>query len=105
MWITNGGFADLFIVFARIENDKNISCFLLEKEMKGVVLGNEEPKMGLNGSSTRMVFFEEVKVPIENQIGIRGGGFKIAVNCLNVGRIKMGAAETERSKCIISLAV
>ena len=62
MWITNGGFADIFIVFGRIEQDKNITAFIVEKKgNKGLTLGNEEKKMGLHGSSTRMVFLENVK--------------------------------------------
>ena len=91
MWISNGGFAFLFIVFARIEDDKYITCFIAEKGMKGLVLGAEEPKLGLRSSSTCMVFFEDVKIPVENMLGERGKGFYIAMNALNVGRIKLGA--------------
>ncbi|MAJ90136.1 MAG: acyl-CoA dehydrogenase [Flavobacteriales bacterium] len=92
MWISNAGFADIFIVFARIENDKNITGFILQKGMDGIILGEEEHKLGLNSSSTRQVFFNEVKVPKENMLGGRGNGFKIAMNALNVGRIKLSAA-------------
>ncbi len=102
MWITNGGFADLFIVFAKIEDDKNITAFIVEKGAEGLTLGNEELKMGLHGSSTRMVFFSDVKGEL---VGPRNGGFKIAMNCLNVGRIKIGLGEIERSKYVIDLAV
>ena len=92
MWISNAGFADVFIVFARIEEDKNITGFILQKEMDGINLGEEEQKLGLHSSSTRQVFFNEVKVPIGNMLGGRGNGFKIAMNALNVGRIKLSAA-------------
>jgi alkylation response protein AidB-like acyl-CoA dehydrogenase len=92
MWISNGGFAHVFIVFARIENDKNITAFICEKDYPGLVLGDEEKKLGLNSSSTRMVFLEDVKCPAENLLGERNGGFKIAMNALNVGRIKLGVA-------------
>ena len=68
MWISNAGFADVFIVFARIEDDKNITGFILEKSMEGITFGEEEHKLGLNSSSTRQVFFNEVKVPVESLI-------------------------------------
>ena len=92
MWITNAGFAYIFITFARIEDDKYISCFIITKDMGGITLGNEEPKLGIRSSSTRMVYFEDCKVPIENLLGGRGKGFYIAMNALNVGRIKLGIA-------------
>lgn len=91
MWITNAGFADMFIVFAKIGEDAKLSAFIVEKAFGGITLGDEEKKMGIKGSSTRQVFFNEVKVPAENLLGARGQGFKIALNVLNTGRIKLGA--------------
>jgi alkylation response protein AidB-like acyl-CoA dehydrogenase len=92
MWITNGGFANLFTVFAKIEDDENLTAFLVEADSDGISLNPEEKKMGIKGSSTRQVFFNNVKVPIENMLSERGNGFKIALNILNIGRIKLGAA-------------
>ena len=93
MWISNAGFCSLFIVFARIENDKNITGFIVENNAKnGISMGEEEHKLGIRASSTRQVFFNETKVPIENMLSERGNGFKIAMNALNVGRIKLAAA-------------
>lgn len=92
MWITNGGFADIFIVFAKIDNDENLSAFIVEKAFGGVSLNPEEHKMGIKGSSTRQVFFNDCKVPVENLLSERQNGFKIAVNILNVGRAKLAAA-------------
>lgn len=93
MWISNAGFASLFIVFARIEDDKNITGFIVPlEENNGIELGEEENKLGIHASSTRQVFFNKTKVPIENVLGERNGGFKIAMNALNVGRIKLGVA-------------
>ncbi len=91
MWISNAGFADLFIVFARIENDKNLTAFIVEKSFGGITMNEEEKKMGIKGSSTRQVFFNDTPVPVENMLSSRGNGFKIAVNILNIGRIKLGA--------------
>lgn len=107
MWITNAGFADLFIVFARIEDDKNITAFIIEKELagEGFSLGEEEDKLGIVSSSTRQVFLNEVKVPVENLLGERNGGFKIAMNALNVGRIKLGAACLDAQRRILSNAI
>ncbi len=106
MWISNAGYADLFIVFARIENDKNITAFIIEKEgAEGLSLGEEEHKMGIHASSTRQVFFNEVKVPAENLLGERNGGFKIAMNALNVGRIKLAAACLDANRRIITEAL
>ena len=104
MWISNAGFADVFIVFARIEDDKNITGFILEKEMEGITMGEEEYKLGLNSSSTRQVFFNDVKVPVENMLGGRGNGFKIAMNALNVGRIKLSAAILDACRRVIGLS-
>ena len=92
MWITNGGFANLFTVFAKIEDDENLTAFLVEADSEGISLNPEEKKMGIKGSSTRQVFFNNVKVPVENMLSERGNGFKIALNILNIGRIKLGAA-------------
>lgn len=107
MWITNAGFADLFIVFARIEDDKNITGFIIEKDLagEGFSLGGEEDKLGIVSSSTRQVFLNEVKVPVENLLGERNGGFKIAMNALNVGRIKLGAACLDAQRRILSNAI
>ncbi len=107
MWITNAGFAELFIVFARIEDDKNITAFILEKSQagEGFSLGEEEDKLGIVSSSTRQVFFNDVKVPVENMLGERNGGFKIALNALNVGRIKLGAACLDAQRRIVSNAI
>ena len=90
MWITNAGFADLFIVFAKIEDDKNLTAFIVEKEYGGITMNDEERKLGIKGSSTRQVFFNDCKVPVENMLSERENGFKIAVNILNIGRIKLG---------------
>ncbi|MFL2600671.1 MAG: acyl-CoA dehydrogenase family protein [Flavobacteriaceae bacterium] len=93
MWISNAGFASLMIVFARIENDKNITAFLVDYDpSNGIKLGEEENKLGIHSSSTRQVFFNETVVPVENILGERNGGFKIAMNALNVGRVKLGVA-------------
>ncbi len=91
MWITNGGFADLFTVFAKIENDRVLSAFLVESSWEGITMNPEENKMGIKGSSTRQIFFNDVKIPVENLLGKRGQGFRIALNILHVGRIKLGA--------------
>ena len=100
MWITNAGFADLFIVFAKIDADENLSAFI-EKTYPGIRLNPEEKKMGIKGSSTRQVFFENCPVPIENLLSERGNGFKIAVNILNIGRIKLSAASIGACKAIV----
>lgn len=105
MWITNGGFADVFIVFAKIGNDKNLSAFIVEKSFGGITMNEEEKKMGIKGSSTRQIFFNDCKVPVENMLSERENGFKIAVNILNVGRIKLGAAAIGGSKRTVTLAV
>ena len=105
MWISNAGFSDIFIVFARIEDDKNITGFILEKEMEGMTLGEEEYKLGLNSSSTRQVFFNDVKVPVESMLGGRGNGFKIAMNALNVGRIKLSAGVLDACRRVTSKSV
>ncbi len=91
MWITNGGFADLLTVFAKIDNDRVLSAFLVESSSKGITMNPEENKMGIKGSSTRQIFFDDVKIPVENQLGKRGEGYRIALNILHIGRIKLGA--------------
>jgi alkylation response protein AidB-like acyl-CoA dehydrogenase len=104
MWITNSGFADVFFVFCKIEEDENLSCLIVQKEW-GVTLGAEENKMGIHGSSTRQVFFENVKVPVENLLGERNKGFKIAMNALNAGRIKIAVANSAIAKRAFRLGV
>jgi len=114
MWITNGGFADVYVVFAKIDNDKNLSAFIVDKNLSafivekafgGITMNEEEKKMGIKGSSTRQIFFNDCKVPVENLLSERENGFKIAVNILNVGRIKLGVAAVGGSKMAISKAV
>ena len=105
MWISNAGFADLFIVFARIEDDKNITAFIVPNEANnGIKLGEEEKKLGIHSSSTRQVFFTDTIVPVENLLGERNGGFKIAMNALNVGRIKLGAGNLDGQRRSISIS-
>jgi alkylation response protein AidB-like acyl-CoA dehydrogenase len=105
MWITNGGFADVYIVFAKVDNDKNLTAFIVERNFGGITMNEEERKMGIKGSSTRQIFFNDCHVPVENMLSERENGFKIAVNILNVGRIKLGAAALGGSKKTISIAV
>jgi alkylation response protein AidB-like acyl-CoA dehydrogenase len=106
MWISNAGFCSLLIVFARIEDDKNITGFIVENEANnGITMGEEEHKLGIRASSTRQVFFNETKVPVENMLAGRGEGFKIAMNALNVGRIKLAAACLDAQRRVTSNAV
>jgi alkylation response protein AidB-like acyl-CoA dehydrogenase len=98
MWITNGGFANLYTVFAKIDDDANLSAFLVEANSEGITLNPEEKKMGIKGSSTRQIFFNNVKVPVSNLLSERGNGFKIALNILNIGRIKLAAGVLGGSK-------
>ena len=105
MWITNAGFADLFIVFAKIDTDKSLSAFIVEKTFGGISMNEEERKMGIKGSSTRQVFFTDCIVPVENQLFTREGGFKIAVNILNIGRIKLASAVLGACKGVIGQSV
>ena len=105
MWITNGGFADIFIVFAKIDDDKNLTAFIVEKDFGGITMNPEEHKMGIKGSSTRQVFFNDCHVPVENMLSDRENGFKIAVNILNIGRIKLSAAAIGGSREVLNLAV
>jgi len=108
MWISNAGFCRLMIVFARIENDKNITGFIVEYDKNnpnGITLGEEEHKLGIRASSTRQVFFNDTIVPAENMLAGRGEGFKIAMNALNVGRIKLAGACLDSQRRIVSHAV
>ena len=106
MWISNAGFASVFIVFARIEDDKNITGFIVPNDpSNGISLGDEENKLGIHASSTRQVFFNETKVPVDHMLAERGQGFKIAMNALNVGRIKLGAACLDAQRRVIDNAV
>jgi alkylation response protein AidB-like acyl-CoA dehydrogenase len=105
MWITNGGFAHVLIVFAKIDNDENLSAFILTRDMEGITFNPEEKKMGIKGSSTRQIFFNNVKVPIANLLSERGNGFKIAVNILNIGRIKLGGGVLGGAKETLADAV
>ena len=106
MWISNAGFASLMIVFARIEDDKNITGFLVPYDPEnGIKLGDEENKLGIHSSSTRQVFFTDTKVPVENILGERNGGFKIAMNALNVGRVKLGVACIDAQRRLTSESV
>jgi len=91
MWITNAGFADTLVVFAKIETDRVLSAFIVESKYPGVVVGPDEHKMGIKGSSTAQIYFNDVKVPVENLLGKRGEGFRIALSILHMGRLKLGA--------------
>ena len=104
IWITNAGFADVFIVFAQAD-DNQFTGFIVEKEFGGITLGEEEHKMGINGSSTRQVFFTDTKVPVENLLGEIGKGHLIAFNILNFGRIKLCAAALGSAKKVIDHSV
>jgi len=105
MWISNAGFCNVMIVFARIEDDKNITGFIVENDpSNGITMGEEEHKLGIHSSSTRQVFFSETKVPVENMLSERGNGFKIAMNALNVGRIKLAAACLDAQRRVINEA-
>ncbi|MDO3695732.1 acyl-CoA dehydrogenase family protein [Wenyingzhuangia sp. chi5] len=108
MWISNAGFCSLMIVFARIEDDKNLTAFIVEYDKEnpnGITMGEEEKKLGIRASSTRQVFFNDTVVPVENMLSERQNGFKIALNILNIGRIKLAAACLDASRRIINNAV
>ncbi len=106
MWISNAGFAEIFIVFAKIDDDKNITAFIVEKTgTEGLSFGEEEHKLGIRSSSTRQVFFNDMKVPADNLLGERNNGFKIALNALNVGRIKLAAANLDGQRRILEHSV
>lgn len=104
MWISNAGFADVFIVFAKISGEK-FTGFIVERNMEGLTFGAEEDKMGIKGSSTRQVFFENVKVPSENVLGEIGKGHLIAFNALNIGRFKLGAMCAGAGRTVTASAV
>ncbi|MBX7107309.1 MAG: acyl-CoA dehydrogenase family protein [Chitinophagales bacterium] len=104
MWITNGGFADLFIVFAKI-NGEQFTGFIVEGNAKGLSRGEEEQKMGIKGSSTRQIFFQDVKIPVENLLGEAGKGHLIAFNILNIGRLKLAAATIGGGKRISNTTI
>ena len=104
MWITNAGFADIFTVFAQVDGDK-FTGFILERGLEGLSFGEEEAKLGIKGSSTRMVFMENVKVPVENLLGTIGKGHHIAFNVLNTGRFKLGASVLGGSKMATQVSI
>jgi len=103
MWITNGGFADIFTIFAKVDGEK-FTAFIVEREM-GVVSGREEPKLGLDGSSTTALILENVKVPVGNVLGEIGQGHKVAFNILNLGRLKLGTRNIGGAKRALTHAV
>jgi alkylation response protein AidB-like acyl-CoA dehydrogenase len=106
MWISNAGFCNVMIVFARIEDDKYITGFIIENDPdNGITMGEEEHKLGIRSSSTRQVFFSDTKVPVENMLSERGNGFKIAMNTLNVGRIKLAAACLDAQRRLITESI
>jgi len=105
MWITNAGYADVFTVFAKIDNDRVQSAFIVERNFPGIVFNPEENKMGIKGSSTRQIFFNDCQVPVENLLGKRGEGFRIALNILHMGRIKLGANVIGSAKTAINYSV
>src|SRR5438128_4316747 len=102
-WISNAGFADVMIVFARIGNERP-SAFIVEASWPGISTGAEERKMGIKGSSTRQVYFENARVPVENLLGEIHKGYKIAFNILNIGRLKLGAGAVGGSRSSLALA-
>ncbi|HZK08898.1 MAG TPA: acyl-CoA dehydrogenase family protein [Bacteroidales bacterium] len=105
MWITNGGFADVMTVFAKIDNDRVLSAFIVERNFSGIKFNPEEKKMGIKGSSTVQIFFNDCKVPVENLLGKRGQGFRIALNILHMGRIKLGGTVLGAAKRAITQSV
>lgn len=104
MWISNGGWADMFIVFAKIDGTK-FTGIMVDRHTEGVTLGAEEDKLGIKGSSTRQVYFENVKVPIGNVLGEIGKGHLIAFNVLNVGRFKLGALCLGGAKAVATMGI
>ena len=104
MWITNGGAADLFTVFAKVGGEK-FTAFLVERSFPGVTSGAEEHKMGIKGSSTTAVYFDNVKVPVENVLGEVGRGHVIAFNILNLGRLKLGPGALGAAKNVLSICL
>src|SRR6185295_11100595 len=104
MWITNAAFADIFITFAQIDGNQ-FSCFIVEKDFPGVSTGAEENKMGLRGSSTRPLIFNNAQIPINNIVGEVGKGHRVAFNILNIGRAKLGAGAVGGAKAAFNDAV
>jgi butyryl-CoA dehydrogenase len=104
MWITNGGYADLYTVFAKVGGEK-FTAFLVERAWPGVSTGDEEKKMGIKGSSTTAVYFDNVKVPVENVLGEIGRGHVIAFNILNLGRLKLGAFANGGCRDILAISI
>jgi len=109
MWISNAGFADTFTLFAKIDDDKNITGFVINRseleDPNSLSFGEEEHKLGIRSSSTRQVFFNDMKIPVENMLGERNNGFKIALNALNVGRIKLAAANLDGQRRILNHSI
>lgn len=109
MWISNAGFADTFTLFAKIDDDKNITGFIINRSElenpESLTFGEEEHKLGIRASSTRQVFFNDMKIPVENLLGERNNGFKIALNALNVGRIKLAAACLDAQRRILNHSI
>lgn len=105
MWITNAGFADTQVVFAKIDNDRILSAFIVESTWPGVVIGQDEHKLGIRGSSTAQIYYNDVKVPVENLLGKRGEGFRIALSILHMGRMKLGANVIGAAKQAINQSV
>ncbi|HEX7457068.1 MAG TPA: acyl-CoA dehydrogenase family protein [Ginsengibacter sp.] len=103
-WITNGGFADVYTVFAKIDGDK-FTAFIVEREFEGFTRGPEEHKMGIKGSSTVQLYFQDCKVPVENVLGEIGKGHIIAFNILNIGRLKLAAAAVGGAKLALSESI
>src|SRR5258705_3676676 len=104
VWITNGGFADVYTVFAKVDGDK-FTAFIIEREFEGFTRGPEEHKMGIKGSFTRQLYFQDCKVPAENLLGEIGEGHRIAFNILNIGRLKLAAAAIGGSRRAINDSV
>lgn len=105
MWITNAGFCDTQVVFAKIDNDRIMSAFIVDTNSPGVVIGPDEHKMGIKGSSTAQIYYNDVQVPVENLLGERGEGFRIALSILHMGRMKLGANVIGAAKMAITDSV
>lgn len=108
MWISNAGFATILTVFARIADDKNMTAFIVEYDPSnpnGITLGEEEHKLGIHASSTRQIFFSNTKVPTENMLSERNNGFKIALNVLNIGRVKLSVATLDAQRRILENSI
>ena len=102
-WISNAGFADLMIVFAKVDDTKH-TAFIVETSWPGITTSAEEKKMGIKGSSTRSVYFDDTHVPVENVLGEIGKGYKIAFNILNIGRLKLGAGAAGGARAALDMA-